>query len=151
MSKPNLVMYVGQKVIAITRGKLPWEWGIKFANGVEIRNKARNETFRPIGLVNRHLLTISFSVQDTTLHFSGEEKVSLKPTAYSIADPRHGGEVYPQWPEELETVGIPSHPEEDVSAQPSEEWAEVENEIHAQADTRRQGEAANFLAETEEQ
>lgn len=124
-NKPDLTLYVGKEVTEITRpqGALPWQWAIKLENGVLIVNKDRRETFVPEELVGYSIRTISFSMKDTTITFiKGEEmmKWSLNPTQYAVHDPAHGGEVYPQWPQELEDAGIPSHPDEPVSDKPDD-------------------------------
>lgn len=149
--KPTLDLYTGQKVIAITRGEEPWEWGIKLESGVEIRNKNREEIFRPMKLVNTRIMAYSLSPRDTTIHFAGEGAskvtVSFKPTQYAIVDPKHGGEVYPQWPEELEERGIPSHPEEEISALPGNEWPAEEERLVNERERRIQQQAQEFLKE----
>lgn len=150
-NKPDLTLYVGKKVTEIVRPEnaLPWQWAIKLENGVLIVNKDRRETFVPSGIVGYSISTISFSVRDTTIHFFKAEsemmKWSLNPTQYAVHDPKHGGEVYPQWPQELEEAGIPSHPEEPVSDKPvdPEAW-----EQHRQGEIRdRQVRAAEAQRE----
>lgn len=155
--KPDLSLYVGKKVTAITRGEQPWEWGIKFQGDVEIRNKDEREVLAPIGLVGMFFTHMSFSLHDTTMYFTGlgkkTERFSFNPTRYAIADPAHGGEVYPQWPEELEAGGITSVPGGEVSAEPDdpEGWAERRESLLREGDERRANEAAEFLKDTEEQ
>ena len=149
-NKPDLTLYVGKKVTEIVRPEnaLPWQWAMKLENGVLIVNKDRRETFVPNEVVGASISTISFSIKDTTIHFDkGDEKLkwSLNPTQYAVHDPAHGGEVYPQWPQELEEAGIPSHPDEPVSDKPTdpEGW-----ESHRQDEIRRrQGEVAEEARE----
>jgi hypothetical protein len=152
--KPTLDLYVGRYVSSIVRARLtaegegePWQWGIRLDDGTTIYNKDRRETFVPQDIVGARIKTVAYSVIDTTIHFSNGHKWSLTPTQYAIADPHHGGEVYPQWPEELEEAGIPSHPEEGVSDPPKEGWHEHREELLHQADARHQSEAQEFLAE----
>jgi hypothetical protein len=156
MSKPDISLYVGKKVVGITRGKEPWEWGIKLEGDVEIRNKDPRETVYPSDfeiLVNHgmHLMAFSLSTRDTTLHFAGPGATkiswSFAPTKYVIVDPKYGGEVYPQWPEELEEMGIPAMEGEGVSAEPSEEWAEEETKLVQAREQRVQQNAEEFLKE----
>lgn len=145
--KPTLDLYIGKYISAIVKkddGE-PWQWGIRLEDGVIIFNKDRRETFVPTTIVGKQLKTISYSVHDTTITLSDGSKWSLNPTQYAIHDPAHGGEVYPQWPEELEESGISSHPEEDVSAQPKEGWHEHREGLLQQADARHQSEAQEFL------
>lgn len=152
--KPTLDLYIGRKVVAVTRkpdGE-EWEWGIKLQGDVEIRNKDRRETFRPMKIVNYRLSSISLSPRDTTIHFTkGNTKItaSFNPTQYVIFDPKYGGEVFPQWPEELDEMGIHSHPEEGASSEPSEEWPEEERKLVAESDARRESDRVEFLKDTE--
>jgi hypothetical protein len=150
-TKPDLTLYIGRYVQGIVKpvdGE-PWEWGIRLDNGVEIRNKDRKETFVPTDIVGKQVTTITYSVHDTTIIFTGGLKWSLNPTQYALHDPNHGGEVYPQWPENLEEVGIPSHPEEAVSDKPEnpEEWERHRQQLLHEADARHQSEAQEFLKE----
>src|SRR5262245_56667847 len=152
--KPTLDLYVGHKVIAITRGEEEWEWGIKLAGDVEIRNKDELEVFRPIGLVNHRLTSISYSERDTSIHFmrNGQKAtISLKPTGYVILDPRYGGEAYPQWPEFLDDMGITANEgKAEPSARPLPDWIQAERRIAAEQQRRVQDEAAEFLKEEDQ-
>ena len=151
-TKPDLTLYIGKYVQTIIRddeNPEPWKWGIRFDNGVEIRNKDRREVFVPQDIVGKQLKTITFSEGDTTLVFTGGLKWSLNPTQYAIHDPAHGGEVYPQWPEELEEAGIPSHPDEDVSSAPDdpEGWSKHRTNIQMEHDRRITRQANDWLQE----
>ena len=152
--KPNLQLYIGRYVQAIVRpeNSQPWEWGIRLDNGVEIRNKDQRETFVPQDIVGSRIMTIVMSLHDTTIHFSGGTKWSVNPTQYVIHDPKHGGEVYPQWPEELEEAGITSHPEGRVSDKPDdpEAWERARQETLHEQDARIQTNAREWLAEEEQ-
>lgn len=145
--KPNLSLYVGLYVSAIDKKEdgEPWEWAIVLDDGTEIRNKSRRETFVPQGIIGARIATVSLGLVETTIHFSNGMKWYLTPTQYSIVDPAHGGEVYPQWPEELEKQGIPSHPEEGISESPDDEitYGEYLRRKHQEHDDRilRQGRA----------
>jgi hypothetical protein len=149
--KPDLTLYIGKYVEGIVKPEnaLPWQWGIRLENGVEIRNKDRRETFVPTDIVGKCIMTISFSVKDTTITFSGGLKWSLNPTQYAVHDPQHGGEVYPQWPVELEEAGIPSHPMEGVSDQPdnAEGWEKHRRSEIMRRHEETQTEARNWLEE----
>ena len=143
--KPTLDLYIGKQVTGISCGSLPWQWGIVLSTGAEIRNKNRNETFVPQGIIGTKIMSITFSVLDTTLHFSRGLTWSLKPTQYSIYDPKYGGESYPQWPIELEKAGISSHPEEPVSNEPAEGWDEAHTEMRREQDERIERQAGEWL------
>jgi hypothetical protein len=152
MSKPDLSLYIGRRVIDVSKGDEDWKWAIVLDGGVSIVNKSRDEVFAPDGLVGKRLDTIILGLQGTTLHFNihsgpSNQVVGMHPTQYAIQDPMHGGEVYPQWPEELEEMGIPSHPDEEVSSQPSNEWPEEERKLQWQSQQRRESDAREFLAE----
>jgi len=156
--KPTIDLYVGKKVVGITRGEEDWEWGIKFEGDVEIRNKDRRETYRPeeIGLLvayGMRLMAFSLSVHDTTLHFAGAGAAkiswSFSPTRYVIVDPKYGGEVFPQWPEELEEMGIPAMEGGGISPEPSPEWQEEEARLVQAREKRVQQSAQEFLQEDE--
>lgn len=153
-AKPDLTLYIGKYVQAIVKPKdgEPWEWGIRLDNDVEIRNKDRRETFVPMDVVGKKIKTITYSVHDTTIIFNGGMKWSLTPTQYALHDPKHGGEVYPQWPEELEQRGIPSHPEEGVSDKPDDpkKWHDHREGLLREADERHEAEAAEFLKDEED-
>jgi hypothetical protein len=151
--KPDLSLYIGRYVADIIRGGQPWQWGLRLDDQTEIRNKDRRETYVPEHIVGKRITTITISEHDTTIHFSGDLKWSLNPTQYSIYDPKHGGEVYPQWPEELEEAGIPSHPEEQVSEPPKnvEEWNDHRAALLREHDSRIAGQAREFLAAEEEE
>jgi hypothetical protein len=146
--KPTIDLYIGRCVSAITRGEQPWEWGVRLENGVEIRNKDRRETFVPQDIVGAQIQTIAYSLGDTTVHFSNGHKWSFNPTQYAIYDPAYSqkGEVWPQWPEELEEAGIPSHPEEGVSAEAEEGWTEHREGLLREHDQRIADNAKKFLA-----
>lgn len=159
--KPTLDLYIGKKVVAVEEREdgEAWEWAIVLENGVKIFNKSRDEVFPPTNIVGLMLGTISMSGADTTIHFRGgmiDEKVSFKPTQYAILDPKYGGLVldpkygglvYPQWPEELEEAGIPSHPDEEVSAEPSAEWPKERAKLVDEMGKRHQRESVEFLSE----
>lgn len=153
MTKPDLSLYIGKYVARIIKNDAPdnqpWQWGIELDNHVVIYNKDRRETFVPDDVVGKRIETIILSQRDTTIVFSGGMKWSLNPTQYTIADPHYGGEVFPQWPEELEDRGITSHPDEPPSAQPDdpEKWYEHRQELLAEHDRRHADEAAEFLKE----
>lgn len=151
--KPTLDLYLREYVDSIYRPEdaEPWQWAIRLANGVYIINKDRRETFVPDEIVGKQLKTISYSFHDTTITFSGGLKWSLNPTQYALHDPAHGGEVYPQWPEELEEAGIPSHPEEEVSAQPQEGWDKHRQGLLRKHEERVTQEANDWLQEDAEE
>lgn len=152
MSKPDLNLYIGKKVAAVNMTDIAWQWEIVLDDGTRFINKSREEIMAPTEIVGGKLKTISFSEHDTTLHWemaNGHiQKMSFNPTQYSIHDPAHGGEVYPQWPEELEEDGISSHPEEPVSDKPEETWAGREEQLKAERERRISGEARDFIEET---
>lgn len=152
--KPTLDLYIGRYVSAIIKQAVlnakPWQWGIQLDSGVVIYNKDRRETFVPDGIVGARIKTVAYSEVDTTVHFSNGFKWSLTPTQYAIADPKHGGEVYPQWPEELEEAGIPSHPEEPVSDSPQEGWDEHRQDLLRAGEARNRSDAQEFLSDVEE-
>lgn len=147
--KPSLDLYIGRYVAAIFKGDLPWQWAIRLDSAVEIRNKDRRETFSPDleKLLGARIMTISISTRDTTITFSNGEKWSLNPTQYVIYDPKYDGEVYPQWPEELEDAGIPSHPDEDVSAKPGPNWVPEFLRLRQDQANRIQSQAQDFIQE----
>ncbi len=149
--KPTLDLYVGQHVSGISRGKLPWQWGISLSGGAEIRNKSKRETFPPKfeEIAGARIVTVSFSLYDTTLHFSNGRKVSLKPTQYVIYDPAFGGEAWPQWDEELEAKGIPSMPGEEVTPPAGPDWEKRRAELEDEREQRHRQEAEEFLQEDE--
>lgn len=154
MAAPDLSLYMGQKVVAITKGEEVWEWGIKLESGVEIRNKDVKETFKPMGLVNMRFQSMSLSARDTTLHFMGggasKISVGLKPTGYAIFDPKYGSEIFLQWPEELDEMGITAN--EGMApprSTPAPEWSKEEQRLKNVRDGRIEGEAVEFLAEEE--
>jgi hypothetical protein len=153
--KPNLSLYLRQKVVEIPKGVLPWQWAIKLESGVLIVNKDELEHIAPdqvVPLVGWTFESVSFSTGDTTMHFRSPEtdtifKWSIAPTKYAVHDPVHGGEVYPQWPEELEERGIPSVEGGEISTPPPEEWSEHYNKLTSEGDKRRKDEATEFLKE----
>jgi len=156
MAAPELSLYIGQKVIAITRGDEAWEWGIKLESGVEIRNKDPREIFRPMGLVKYRFQSMSMSGQDTTLHFMGPSaakfSIGLKPTGYVIYDPAYGSEVFPQWPEELEDMGIHANEGLGHHREPAgSEWPTEELRLKIAREVRTSSEASDFIKDTEEQ
>lgn len=156
--KPNLSLYVRQRVKAIIRAGKPWQWAIMLESGVLIINKDEREEFSPDEQMagNFTFDSFSMSVHDTTLHFRSllddhVVKFGLSPTKYAIHDPVHGGEVYPQWPEELEKEwGIPSVEGGELSAEPSVEWGEHYDKLIEENRERSQQEAAEFLADVEQ-
>jgi hypothetical protein len=151
VAKPDLSLYVGKKVIAIVRGEKDWEWGVKLQGDVEIRNKDRRESFRPMKIVNYYFSAMSLSTRDTTLHFAGpgndKQVVSFTPTKYVIFDPKYEGEVWPQWDEYLESMGIPSMEGEEISAEAGEQWPDEEARLRQEREQRIQAGATNFLRE----
>lgn len=155
--RPNLSLYLRQKVVEIIKGGQPWQWAIKLESGVCIINKDESEVYAPddfFAVKNFTLDSFSMSVRDTTLHLRSPEtgmimKFSLSPTKYAVHDPVHGGEVYPQWPEELEEFGIPSVEGGEISSDASAEWAGHYDKLTSEGDKRRQREAQEFLEEEE--
>jgi hypothetical protein len=126
-NKPDISLYTGRRVVGMEHGKLPWQWAIVLEGDVKLINKSREETFPPQFLEGKKITTVIMGVHETAIVFEGvggRSGFSFNPTQYAIHDPAHGGEVYPQWPEELEESGIPSHPEEEVSSPPEnlEKW-----------------------------
>jgi hypothetical protein len=155
MGKPNLSLYLGRRVTSVIRENEDNEWGIELDGRILILNKKANETFPPGDeLVGCRFSFISMGVHDTTLHFEAinghRHTVSFPPTYYVISDPVHGGQVYPQWPEELEQSGVPATPEGGISDLPSEDWPDEEQRLRAERDARNENEAAEFLADTEQ-
>lgn len=157
--KPNLSLYLRQRVDEILKGNQPWEWAIRLKSGVCIINKDDQEVFPPDDfLAEKKFIFTSFSmsVRDTTLHFQSPEtghivKFSLSPTKYAVHDPVHGGEVYPQWPEELEEMGIPSVEGGEISEPPPADWGENYSRLQMEADQRRAQEAQEFIKEEGEE
>lgn len=152
MTKPELSMYLGKKVIAVTRGDQPWEWGLKLQGDVEIRNKDERETHPPIGLVGAFFSSMTMSLQDTVMHFSTGEKFSFHPTKHTIFDPAYGSEVFPQWPEDLTLMGV--HPEEAdgpdaLEAKDPAKWAERAAMLEEERVRRSAKESEEFLRDTE--
>jgi hypothetical protein len=157
MSKPDLSLYVGRRITRVLIGKkdAPWKWGIELEGGVVIWNKSAVEVFHPgQESVGGILSTMSMSPRDTTLHFrmaNGHmHRISFNPTQYTISDPVHGGEVFPQWPEELEVIyGIPAMEDGPLSDRPKDEkaWQDEEARLRQAGDARVQNEAAEFLNE----
>lgn len=155
MAAPDLSLYLGQRVVSLTKGAEQWEWGIKLESGVEIRNKDVREIFRPMGITNMRLQSLSMSERDTMLHFvgSGAKKVTIAmpPTGYAIFDPKYGSEIFPQWPEELEEMGITAN---EGMAKPrleaASEWQEEESRLKVVRDQRIGQEATEFMKDTEE-
>lgn len=149
--KPSLDLYIGRYVAAVFKGELPWQWALRLDSGVEIRNKDRRETFSPDfeKFLGSRLMTISLSVRDTTITFSNGQKWSFNPTQYVIYDPKYDGEVYPQWPDELEDMGIPSHPEEGISDQPGEQWEPEYVRLRTEQHERHLSSAREFVQEFE--
>jgi hypothetical protein len=145
--KPTIDLYRGKKIIAVVRGEESWEWGIKLQGDVEIRNKDVREEFRPMDVVNRYIAAFSLSPRDTTLHLSDGQKISFAPTKYAIFDPRYGSESYPQWPEELEEMGIPAIEGGEVSGESSPEWKAEEARLVEEREAQRGADAAEFLRE----
>ena len=155
MAKPGLFLYIGRKVIAVSRvGKSDFNWSIVLEGNVVILNHDKDEVYPPPpALVGMRLSALSQSLRDTTMHFTGmgatKITVSLPPTKYSIHDPAHGGEVFPQWPEELEMAGIPAVEGGELSAEPSPEWNSAERKILFEKQERIEEEARNWLKEEE--
>jgi len=149
VQKPHLSLYLGKQVTDVIQHPEPWKWCIVLEGGVEIRNKDRRETFKPKDIIGHRIRTISMSEGDTTLHFTNEQKWSLNPTQYAIYDPKYSteGESYPQWPGELEDAGIPSHPEEEVSIEPSADWDRQREAMEQEQDKRISGQARDWMEE----
>ena len=158
MSKPTLSLYSKWNVSGVYQdAALAWQWAIELSEPGNperttlIVNQSRDEIMAPIEIVDGKLITVSMSLVDTTLTFQMPNghihKIGLKPTQYAISDPVYGGLSYPQWPEELEEAGIPSHPEEDVSAPASEEWAEERERLIRGQEIRIGNEAQEFVLE----
>jgi len=156
MSKPDLTLYRGQKVVdVIYDPQETHNWYVELEGGARVINQSREETIPPgreiIGAV---LTTVLLSFRDTTLVFRAANghvhKLSLAPTYYAIHEPGYGGIVYPQWPEELEQGGVPATPEGGISDQPQPGWEKTEQELQERAQQRRQQEAAQFIEEEEE-
>lgn len=153
--KPGLGLYMKWTVSAVEKDEEEdWKWAIVLKSKdreIRVVNKNRQETFAPEEIVGGVLATVSQSLYDTTLHIimpNGHRiSIGMNPTQYAILDPKFGGESYPQWPEELEEAGIPSHPDEDVSAKPSEEWPGERMKLVHDLDKRTQEEARQWLAE----
>jgi len=155
--KPDLTMYVGRKVTSISRDPSnPANWGIMLDNGVLIQNQSPAETISPGDeIIGSTVGPVIHSLRDTTVVLTAANghthKLSLAPTYYTISDPRYGGIVYPQWPEELEEGGVPATPEGGISEKPQADWDKAEEEIHARAQARREQEAAHWLKEDEDE
>lgn len=164
--KPTLNLYLDWQCTAVVQeeGAEEWQWCILLRprkgssdystdRQVLIVNKSRRETIAPSEIIGATFRSISMSVRDTTMHFmmpNGHRlDVGLNPTQYAIEDPAYGGAVYPQWPEELEEAGIPSHPDEGVSAAPddAEAWHDTVKQYAEAADKRHAREANEFLEE----
>jgi len=155
MAHPELGLYIGQKVVAITQGAEKWEWGIKLESGTEIRNKDVRETFQPMGLVNMRFQSMSLDMKGTVLHFMGggasKVSVGLKPTGYVIYDPRYGDEIFPQWPEELDEMGITANEGmAPPNPKPIEDWRDEEARLKKAQVERIASEAREFIKDTEE-
>jgi hypothetical protein len=157
--KPNLSLYLRQKVVEILKGDQPWQWAIKLESGVCIINKDESELFPPdefLAQKNFRLESFSMSRRDRILRLGFSALVhvvkwSLTPTKYAIHDPVHGGEVYPQWPEELEEeYGIPSVEGGQASSKPSQEWGSEYKKLTSEGDERRQREAEEFLRDEDD-
>lgn len=147
-TKPDLSLYRGKRVIAITRGELPHEWGIKLQGDVEIRNKDDRETMAPIGLVGAHISSLSLSLHDTTIHFDNGEKFSFNPVKYVIYDPAYGSEVLPQWPEELELAGnVPEGMEPSGEPTDADGWALERSRLARERDETTRREMEDFMRE----
>lgn len=147
VQKPHLSLYLGKTITDVIQHPEPWKWAIVLEGGIEIRNKDRRETFVPTNIIGHKIKTISMSEGDTTLHFSNGHKWSLNPTQYAIYDPKYGGDAYPQWPGELEDAGIPSHPEEEISAQPSADWERQRQALEAEGQARITKQSREWLEE----
>jgi hypothetical protein len=154
--KPTIDLYVGKKVVAVIKGDLPWEWGLKLEGDVEIRNKDESEVIWPMPqqIIGYYFMHMSLSEQDTTLHFVGPGNenvtISYNPTKYAIYDPKYGSESYPQWPELLEEMGIPAIEGGEITGEPSSEWKVEEHRLVQERDQRRTKDAEEFLQDTED-
>lgn len=155
MGKPNLSLYIGRVVTDVCYDpEDKTKWWLELEGGVRIANKSPKEMFPPDkSIIGARLSFVSMSLRDTTLKFDAVNgyihSISFKPTYYVIHDPAHGGEVYPQWPEELERAGIPATPEGGISDEPAPEWAEQEELLKISQEARVQKGAAEFLKEEE--
>lgn len=152
MSKPDLSLYLGRKVVGVVRGDEAKDWGIELEKGVKILNKHKLETIPPTEeIIGCTFYFISMSLRDTTLHFKAANmhihKISFPPTFYVIADPVHGGEVYPQWDEDLEEMGVAATPDGGISDKPSKEWPEEQQRLLLQQQATRESNAQEFLQE----
>lgn len=151
LNRPDISLYVGKFVEAVNQSDILWQWEIVFDDGTRFVNKSRDEIIAPLEIVGGKLKTYSMSLSDTTLHFEMPngfiQKMSFNPTQYAIHDPAYGGEVYPQWPEELEEAGITSHPEEGVSAEPGDQeaWEERYAQLDHERSARQTGDTREFL------
>lgn len=153
--KPTLDLYLKWKVKEVRQDtEEPWQWGIaleKDGKEILIVNKSRQEIIAPFEILDCIFMAQSLSPRDTTLHFMAPNghkiSVGVKPTQYAIIDPAFGGEAYPQWPEELEEAGIPSHPDEQVSAPPAEGWDEERKRLKEAQHTRQDAEQREWIQE----
>ena len=151
--KPNLSLYFGQVVRKVNQSERePWKWTLTFENGVVIQNYSPDETHPPVEFVGWKFISMGMSVHDTSLHFRDPQtgiirKWGLKPTSYTIHDPKHGGEVIPQWPEELEERGISPDDIGKISDQPDdpEAWERAEHDLQAGQEAKRRSDAQEFL------
>lgn len=150
--KPNISLYIGRKVERVYR--LPdteeWEWYIELTGGVLIRNYSKQETHMPSHIEGMTLRSFAMSQHDTTLHLENPashviERWGLKPTSYTIHDPQHGGEVSPQWPEELEERGIAPQDVGAISDTASEGWPQAYEGLTKQSEVRATDNAEKFL------
>jgi hypothetical protein len=154
--KPDLSIYIGEIVKEVySYGPEHHEWGIRFISGVEFENHDPLETFPPDGIAGMKLMSISMGLHDTTLHFfrgGSRQSIGVAPTKYSIYDPKHGGKVFPQWPEELEERGIPSMEGGELSQEPTDadRWEHEYRKKLAVRHAMRQQEAAEWLAKDQE-
>lgn len=158
--KPALNLYLDWVCTAVVQEEaVDWQWAILLRprDGADrdrqalIVNKSRKETHAPIEIIGGTFRSISMSAQDTTLHFlmpnGYRQSVGLNPTQYAIGDTAHGGEVYPQWPEELEEAGIPSHPDEEVSSPSSVDWDRQRKFLEDEQHERHTREANEWIEE----
>lgn len=153
--KPNLSLYFGQvvkNVVCEDMADAPWKWTLHFENGVVIQNYSKDEVHPPFAFIGWRFLSMSMSQYDTSLHFQNPankkiKKWGLKPTSYTVHDPRHGGEVIPQWPEELEERGIAPEDIGQVSDPPPETWLKDYTQSIKVGEARTQANAQEFLKE----
>lgn len=102
---PSLEYLHGYTVFRVLTPDEGYGWAIEFDNGAVVTNQ---DEMAPVpddfeGILGLSLITTIFSATDTTLRLgtvspqgevTNQRLISLSPLAYSIADPRFGGEAY---------------------------------------------------------